>query len=95
MAGSLNAGKLSLLNALWNLSFRDSDYASTSVLEVYHVMKTPWISMQMKRDMHILNYQQEWGCSPEEARVLFLNEVKADIARFRQQSDASATRFTG
>ncbi|CAI0655740.1 unnamed protein product [Colletotrichum noveboracense] len=90
MAGSLNAGKSSLLNALWNLSFRDSDYASTSALEV-----TNEISMRTKRDIHILNYQQERGCSPKEVRVLFLNKVEADIACFRQQSNASTTRFTG
>ncbi|CAI0655616.1 unnamed protein product, partial [Colletotrichum noveboracense] len=81
-----------------NLSFRDSDYASTSALEVtnkYNTLGAGIISMQTKRDMHILNYQQERGCSPKEARVLFLNKVEADIARFRQQSNTSATRFTG
>ncbi|OHF04532.1 hypothetical protein CORC01_00003 [Colletotrichum orchidophilum] len=127
IAGSLNSGKSSLLNALRDRTFGDEDYAPTGasevtqerhryvdpihngfvwydspgagtadvqVLQVCHALRTPWISVRTKRDMHIGNFQLERGCSPAEARTLFLSEVESDVARFRQQTDASATGFT-
>lgn len=43
--------------------------------------------------MHIRNYQEERGCSSDEARVLFLNEVREDVRRFIARVEAAEAGF--
>ncbi|KAL6812927.1 P-loop containing nucleoside triphosphate hydrolase protein [Trichoderma sp. SZMC 28013] len=158
VAGNVNAGKSSLLNAIRNLSNDSPDWAPTGgsevtrqqhrypdpahncvwydtpgagtqsvtafgyyysqklfaydkvvlvhettltesdirLLQVCKVFKQPCIVVRTKSDMHIYNYIKERRTprrTPEEAREDFLSDVRQDVARFREQAEASQARF--
>lgn len=66
------------------------------LLQVCKVFKQPCIVVRTKSDMHIYNYIKERRTprrTPEEAREDFLSDVRQDVARFREQAEASQARF--
>ncbi|PKK51617.1 hypothetical protein CI102_3975 [Trichoderma harzianum] len=158
VAGNVNAGKSSLLNAIRNLSDDSPDWAPTSgseetrqrqrypdpahkcvwydlpgagtqsvtafgyyysqklfaydkvvlvhettltesdirLLQVCEYFKQHCIVVSTKSDMHIYNYTRERRTprrTPEQAREDFLSDVRQDVARFREQADASQARL--
>ncbi|KAK4066217.1 uncharacterized protein Triagg1_8049 [Trichoderma aggressivum f. europaeum] len=66
------------------------------LLQVCRVFKQPCIVVRTKSDMHIYNYLKERRTpkrTPEEAREDFLSDVRQDVARFKEQAEASQARF--
>ncbi|KAF3057636.1 Interferon-inducible GTPase 1 [Trichoderma lentiforme] len=158
VAGNVNAGKSSLLNAIRNLTNNSPDWAPTGgsevtrqrqrypdpahncvwydlpgagtqsvtafgyyynqklfaydkivlvhettltesdirLLQVCEHFKQHCIVVRTKSDMHIFNYMQERRTprrTPQQAREDFLSDVRQDVARFREQAEASQARF--
>ncbi|KAL7795497.1 P-loop containing nucleoside triphosphate hydrolase protein [Trichoderma afarasin] len=158
VAGNVNAGKSSLLNAIRNLSNDSPDWAPTSgseetrqrqrypdpahncvwydlpgagtqsvtvfgyyysqklfaydkvvlvhettltesdirLLQVCEYFKQPCIVVRTKSDMHIFNYKKERRTprrTQQQAREDYLSDVRQDVARFREQAEASQARF--
>ncbi|KAL6697178.1 hypothetical protein J3F84DRAFT_346942 [Trichoderma pleuroticola] len=66
------------------------------LLQVCKHFEQPCIVVRTKSDMHIYNYIQERRTprrTPRQAREDFLSDVRQDVARFREQAEASQARF--
>ncbi|PNP59122.1 hypothetical protein THARTR1_01370 [Trichoderma harzianum] len=66
------------------------------LLQVCKHFEQPCIVVRTKSDMHIYNYIQERRTprrTPWQAREDFLSDVRQDVARFREQAEASQARF--
>lgn len=66
------------------------------LLKVCEYFKQHFIVVRTKSDMHIYNYTRQKRTpprTPKQAREDFLSDVRQDVARFREQVEASQARF--